>query len=310
MRIILFSPSTTVINGGIKQIFSLGDTLCDLGFDAVVFEEQGRRPMWFKSHVPIVGQGSFVQNPDEVFVLPEDQPQILKMFKDWPQRKVLYSQNHFYASLSLQDVECFSDYGITHALCCSYTTLKHMEWRHPKVEATLLPCGVDATRFQPAKKQRKICYMPRKRPLECLYLKDIFKHTYPEHKAWEWKEINDMTEQQTAKMMGEAGVFLSMGRLESLGLTPLEAMASGCVLAGFTGIGGREFANSKNGFWAEEDDFEEAVEQIHQAIKLAEMPMDAPERLAYHAATQEALKPYTPEAFKESAAAAFKKIIS
>jgi len=310
MRIILFCPPTTVINGGIKQIFLLADTLRAQGFDAVVFEEQGRRPDWFSSTAPVVSQGVFAPRADEVLVLPEDQPQILEIFKDWPQRKVIYSQNHFYGSLALKNVSSFADYGATHAICCSHTTLDHMIWRHPTIKPFLVPCGIDTGLFKPApSKTKTILYMPRKRPVEAVFIRDVFRYAYPEYADWVWQEIEGKTETETAAMMGEAKVFLALSRMESLGLTPLEAMASGCIVAGFTGIGGQEYATPANGFWAPEDDFKECANQLRHALDMAMQPEESAARAAYAAAATAALTPYTPDAFAAGAKAAFAEIV-
>lgn len=309
-RIILFCPPATVINGGIKQIFLLADTLRAQGFDAVVFEEQGRRPAWFPSSAPVVSQGVFAPRADEVLVLPEDQPQILKIFKDWPQRKVIYSQNHFYGSLSLPNGESFADYGAAHAICCSRTTLEHMIWRHPNVKPFYVPCGIDRSLFSPAAtKKKNILYMPRKRPVEAAFIKDVFRYTYPECADWKWVEVHDKTEAEAARLMGEAKIFLALSRMESLGLTPLEAMACGCVVAGFTGLGGREFATPANGFWAEEDDFKGCAAQLRRAVDLALQPDESTEREAYGRAASIALANYTPEAFAAGAKEAFTEIL-
>jgi glycosyltransferase involved in cell wall biosynthesis len=56
--------------------------------------------------------------------------------------------------------------------------------------------------------------------------------------------------------------------MESVGLTTLEALASGCVCAGFTGGGGRQYATPDNGFWVEEDDCLAAADAVAQAISL------------------------------------------
>ena len=52
-------------------------------------------------------------------------------------------------------------------------------------------------------------------------------------------------------------------------LSSLEALASGCVVAGFTGFGGRDYATSANGFWAAEDDCLDCAEQLARATRLA-----------------------------------------
>jgi glycosyltransferase involved in cell wall biosynthesis len=52
-------------------------------------------------------------------------------------------------------------------------------------------------------------------------------------------------------------------------MTTLEAMASGCLCAGFTGIGGDEYATPDNGFWAPEDDCEAAADALAEAAAVA-----------------------------------------
>ena len=103
--------------------------------------------------------------------------------------------------------------------------------------------------------------------------------------------------------MGIAKVFLSLSRLEGFGLTPLEAMASGCVVAGFTGIGGREYAIPDNGFWADEDDFPACVAGLAKAVELSA----APEK--YRVACQKTLALYTPETFKKGVKEAWDGIL-
>jgi hypothetical protein len=46
-------------------------------------------------------------------------------------------------------------------------------------------------------------------------------------------------------------------------------MACGCIPAGFTGLGGRQYTNQRNGFWAEEDDCIQCTEKLAQAVRLA-----------------------------------------
>jgi glycosyltransferase involved in cell wall biosynthesis len=184
-----------------------------------------------------------------------------------------------------------------------------MTWRHPALRPFLLPCGIDRNVFRPAPARSKtILFMPRKRPVEAVYIRDIFRYTYPEHKDWQWIEVEGKTQDDVARLMGRGGVFLALSRMESLGLTPLEAMASGCIVAGFTGLGGDEYAREENGFWASEDDFKGCVEKLKQAVFLADMLPDDPARQAYAAACEKTLGFYKVSAFEESARKAFTEL--
>ena len=309
MKIVFFCPSVSVINGGIKHIFRMAEALIAQGRDAVVFEQDGKRPAWFASTAPIVGQGIFSPSADHLYVLPEDQPHILSDFARLPQRKVIYSQNHFYGALGIAAAAGFADYGVTDILCSGRTIYEHCRLRHPTLRAHIVPCAVDPALFHPAPEKRDvIAYMPRKRPLESLYIRDMFRFAAPQYRAWEWREIANVGEAEAARMMGEARVFLSLSRLEGFGLTPLEAMASGCIVAGFTGIGGREYATPDNGFWANEDDFPACQAALTQAVALS---LDfASVREKHHEACQKTLSSYTPEAFRQGVKAAWDAILS
>ncbi|MFY9287971.1 MAG: glycosyltransferase, partial [Alphaproteobacteria bacterium] len=227
-QIIFFCPSVTVINGGIKHIFRMAEALIELGYNAVVFEQNGQRPAWFQSTAPIIGQGVINPNADQLYVLPEDQPHILSDVKKFPQKKVIYSQNHFYGAIGIADAASYGDYGVTDILCSSKTIYDHCRLRHPALKAYVIPCAVDEALFKPAPTKRNaIAFMPRKRPVEAIYIRDMFRFACPQYLDWEWDELSNLSESEIARAMGEAKVFLSLSRLEGFGLTPLEAMAAG-----------------------------------------------------------------------------------
>ena len=309
MKIVFLCPPVSVINGGIKHIFRMAEALLAQGRDAVVFEQNGQRPAWFVSSAPIVGQGIFSPSSDHIYVLPEDQPHILSDFKKLPQRKVIYSQNHFYSALGIGEAASYADYGVTDILCSSRTIYDHCRLRHPSLPAYVVPCVVDSAQFHPAPEKRDaIAFMPRKRAIEAAYIRDMFRYSCPQYRDWEWIEIANVGEDEVAKRMGTARVFLSLSRLEGFGLTPLEAMASGCVVAGFTGIGGREYATHKNGFWAGEDDFATCITALEKAAELSKLSDGALDK--YRTACQKTLSSYTPETFSKGVKDAWDVLLS
>ncbi|MDR3424025.1 MAG: glycosyltransferase family 4 protein [Alphaproteobacteria bacterium] len=298
MKIIFFCPPTSVVNGGIKHIFRMAEALIAQGREAVVFEQNASRPTWFVSTAPIVGQGGLTIGADHIYVLPEDQPHILADFARLPGRKVVYSQNHFYGALGIAKAESFADYGVTDILCSSRTIYDHCRLRHKDVRAHVVPCAVDPALFKPAeRKDDIIVFMPRKRPIEAVYIRDMFRFSHPPLRDWAWQEIANVSEAEVAAQMGKARVFLSLSRLEGFGLTPLEAMASGCVVAGFTGIGGREYASPENGFWAGEDDFPACIQSLAKAVEFASASGAALEK--HQLSCRQTLFAYTPEAFQK-----------
>ncbi len=306
--VIFFCPRVTRINGGIRNIFRLGEVLQSLGHPVTVFEQDAQRPNWFENSLPVVNTLTQDLVDQAVVILPEDLPHVLyELITRFSGPKILYNQNHFYSAHGLGDRGSFEDFGIHIMLCSSLTILDHARQRFPNMRSSLLPCVVDTDLFKPSEKKRQIAYMPRKRMIESKYLKDMAQFTMPELSDWEWKAIDAAHERDVATAMSEAAIFLSLSRLEGFGLTPLEAMASGCVVAGFTGIGGREYATPNNGFWAAEDDFPACLDALRQAVSLS---MDkSGKRQDYDQVCRRTYALYTYDAFRVAAISAWQEIL-
>jgi glycosyltransferase involved in cell wall biosynthesis len=299
--VIFFCPPATVLNGGQRYLFRMAEALIAQGIEAVVFEEAGRRPSWFASTAPVVGQGTFAPNKDQILILPEDQRAIVELFASWPQRKIVYMQNHFYAAGGVAAPRSFADFGVTDILCSSRVIEAYARRRHPACKAHVIPCSVDPTLFAPRPKKKQIAFMPRKRPIEAAFVQDLFAALTPKAAAWSWMPIVDRTEAETAALLGESAVFLSLSRLEGFGLTPIEAMASGCIVAGFVGGGGRDYATPENGFWVPTDDPEAVLSEVLAAVELAEKPpAAAAARQAYDTAARATAARYTPALFQQA----------
>jgi Glycosyltransferase len=102
----------------------------------------------------------------------------------------------------------------------------------------------------------------------------------------EWVEIRNMTPDEVAKTLASCHIFLSTGFPEGCPLPPLEAMASGCLVVGFTGYGGWDYMRQAspgqyaprialrpvpwggNGLYAPDGDVLEASFLLHAAITM------------------------------------------
>jgi glycosyltransferase involved in cell wall biosynthesis len=61
-------------------------------------------------------------------------------------------------------------------------------------------------------------------------------------------------------------IFLATGEREGLGLPPLEALATGALVAGFHGGGGKAYATPQNGDWFDDDRHVEVAEALISLI--------------------------------------------
>jgi len=268
-RIVYLSWPATEVAGGIKAAFQHVELLGEAGLEAAIATKDAASPGWFETSAKIV---TFDQvRADDVLVFPENNAQLLKAFIGAPNAKLVFCQNPFLVFRGLDGLASFADAGVSHIMCPSHTVLHFCRRRFPGMKLGYTPFYVDHSRFAwRANKTLQIATTPRKRPVEFGAIADLFRASYPQYRELPWVYMHNATEAQVAEVMGRSAVFLCLSRLEAHGMTALEAMACGCIVAGFTGVaGGTDSATVRNGFWAAEDDVPACVDQLARAVRLA-----------------------------------------
>ncbi|WP_238555543.1 glycosyltransferase [Chryseobacterium sp. P1-3] len=71
-----------------------------------------------------------------------------------------------------------------------------------------------------------------------------------------------MNEQEVAQHLKESAFFLSFNHREGFGLPPVEAMACGCFVIGYSGQGGKEYFKEEFSCLIEEGNIIDFVEKI------------------------------------------------
>lgn len=267
-RIVYISWPAHEVTGGIKIAFKHVEILRELGYEAIVATTDGQRPKWFETPLE-VHRLDELRPASDILVLPENYSRLLKEFANWPNRKVVLFQGLLLGLRGLAGQRCYSDYGVTHLLCAGHQAADYCRIRFPKLALTIVPVVVDGTVFRPQQqKLLQIAYLPRKRPGEAAFIVDLFRALEQSEPAVGWVEINNVTERELANALAPAALYLALPRLETCGLTTLEAMACGCVCVGFTGGGGRDYAHARNGFWVEEDACMACVQELRRAVEI------------------------------------------
>ena len=104
--------------------------------------------------------------------------------------------------------------------------------------------------------------MPRKDPALADATVRLLRNS-PALEGWEFLSINRVSENEVATLMRESELFLSFSRREGFGRPPLEALACGSSVIGFSGVGGTEVFESTSAFEVRDGDilaFVRAVE--------------------------------------------------
>lgn len=268
-RIVYVSWPAAEIAGGVKAIYQHVSLLAAAGWDAAVATPDAQAPWWFESDARTIGIERVVD--DDVLVFPENNFELLQRYAGSGHRKLVFCQNPYYVWSGVGNEASYEAFGIEQVLCVSQTTLHFMRRRMPGMKLGYAPFYIDHELFKPAAQRAfQVACVPRKRPVELMAVRDLFRALHPKFAHVRWAVIEQATEAQVARAMGESAIFLALGRLEAHGMTALEAMASGCLAVGFHGSpGGSDSAHAANGLWAPDDDVEACVQQLARACEMA-----------------------------------------
>jgi hypothetical protein len=266
-RIIFLCPfAKHELSGGIKTAYRQVELLADLGFEAWVYQPEGA-PSWFETRARVLTEPHLIAAPGDIWVFPETLNGVLaEMAQGRAARKVLFCQAHYYALFNPIAPARYRELGFEKVACQSAIAKGFLERVLRLPDVAIIPCYIDAELFFPRAKAMQIALIPRKLPREAATIQRIFSLKYPQFQSIPWQIIENKTERETAEIFGRSTILLSLPFLESFGLVPLEAMASGALVAGFDGYGGQEYARPENGFWFPPDHVEEVADALARII--------------------------------------------
>ncbi len=184
-------------------------------------------------------------------------------------RQVIFNQNAYNTVKSLTNgSETSTPYtdnpDLALVLVVSQDNAEVIKHFFPGTPVARLHLGIDPLLYHPPQgpKQRRIAYMPRKRPDDAASVLALLK-LRGALDGWEVVAIEARSEAETADLLRTAELFLSFSSREGFGLPPLEALACGCLVVGYHGFGGREYFHAPFAIAIEDGDiagFAQAVE--------------------------------------------------
>lgn len=272
MRIFFLASDNPLPSGGLKFIYRYCELANEIGYDAAIMHGNPKFNVSnFTHEAPVVFNYGWqkksrrksalqklqripelffptkkeaIVGPDDIIVVPENRLfRIHEIFPGIP--KILLNQNAFLAAR--QEVPQ-STKDIIGSISTSELCLESSRKLLPKKPALYVPLWLNAQLFKPTKtKKRQIAYMPRRNAQDA---RMVFNLLTASGAAGDIKivPISDMSLDQVAKTLCESLIFLSFSDREGFGLPPAEAIASGCLTIGYTGVGGDEFF-SRFGGW-------------------------------------------------------------
>jgi len=262
MQIFYLCPDLSFPSGGIKRLYTHVRILNDNGFSAKILHfKKGFEPGWFESNVPVVFlDDQPTINPGDVLVVPEGFPNVMKKFKDVDLHRVAIALNPLYPFQSLPLGESWKDYGFEIVLTSSHQMAEIITWTMG-IENTFVfetSIDLDVFKYDPAKKRHQIAYVSRK-DLNTPIIEKMLKLRQPYSSQFQFIKIDNLKFEDYAEVLRRSAIFLTTSPYEGINRSVLEAMACGCICAGYHGLGGKDYliaaGEKRNFFQAETLDF-------------------------------------------------------
>mgnify|MGYP002633717437 CR=1 FL=1 len=227
--------------GGVKIIYQHCEMLNQAGFHAVPVHLSDFSVDWFPHQLePLSAQAALERmTNDDVLICPEVIPAAAALFPC--ATKIAFVQNWALADFGTGPDKRFEDFGFTGLLTCS-TYLQDYMANKSDLPCDLVVNGIDHEVFQPHYRQAEknsVMILSRKNMADASAALDLLD-AQTRKKAEVIVLESKYTQTEMAGFYRQADIFLAIGYPEGFALPPLEAMACGCAVTGFTGGGGLE----------------------------------------------------------------------
>ena len=288
MKAWIFYPPLKAMSGGCMVLLQIARQLLAMGRLGGVLYWESPLAGAEAEGLPWVRAGKAPMQRGDVFLVPEGWPNALIFGLRAGCRTVIYCQNWSYLFHGLEDGVHWRDLPVEF-LAVSDSVAWHMEQVLGKRPGIIRPAIGTELFFAPETKPdgpARIAFMPRKNKALADQIRRIFEERNP-GAGVVWVPIHGMDRSGVAETLRSCHVFLATGFPEGCPLPPLEAMASGCLCAGFTGFGGwdymrqvgedgfapqgytvREVPWGGNGWWSADGDVLGAALGLEQALNV------------------------------------------
>lgn len=268
----IIAPDWNRPSGGIRKLYRTVDVLNGAGIQAaIVHHAKNFRCDWFSHQTKIVAAGDVVVSPSDVLVVPEIYASSISTLPR-DVRQIILNQNAYVTldSLIIATKNAANPYllnpGLIAVVAVSDQNAELLRYAFQSIAVHRVHWALDPAIYFPplVAPARRIAFMPRRRANDAAQVMALLRLRQA-LVGWEIVEIDGCSECETAEILRSCRIFLSFSEREGLGLPPLEAIACGCLVVGFTGYAGREFFQSPFAISIEDGDvgaFAAAIEQV------------------------------------------------
>jgi hypothetical protein len=239
-------PDVDIQSAGMRRLYRHVNILASAGFKAHILHlKTGFR----RSDLPDVPVRYLEQQPfapNDIVVIPEGCPTIMKALKDHPVRRFAIALNWDYVFKALEPGTNWRAFNIERAISVSLPIAEMISWSMG-LPTHLLESSIDHQLyyFDKTNKQPHVVYIARK-GAHAHCLKRLLGARDPAFiNDFKWIALHGMSQKAYAEQVRQAAVFLNLSMAEGYPTSCLEAMASGTLVAGYTSMGDNALLRGK-----------------------------------------------------------------
>lgn len=228
-------------SGGVKVIYQHCDILNRNGIEAYPVHLGDFIVDWFphQSQPISIDKAKTLMKDSDVLICPEIIPGMADKFKC--SNKIVFIQNWALVDIGTGNEKRYEDFGFTELTACSLYIKNYMQ-KKSSLPCTVIINGIDTNKFKVDETNRvkdRVLYLNRRNVADARSAITMLPSELKN--KTEFIELENRYKQdELIKYYQKADVFMSIGYPEGFALPPLEAMACGCAVIGFTGGGGLE----------------------------------------------------------------------
>ena len=212
-------------------------------------------------------------SPEDFLIIPEGFPNIMEKTSKMPCKRIILAQSWYYILNSMNMGQKWQHFGIKDVISVSDGITQYVNAIMPGLTIKQYSQSVDRKIFKPVDMTSKnpvIVFSPGRTADAVQKTYNVIKTFYSffPHLAWiRVDELKGLSREDYAERLGAAGICLYTDEIAGFGTMPLEAMAMGTHVVGWTPLGGKEYMKADNGFWANNGDIFQLAELLGTAVE-------------------------------------------
>lgn len=276
----------------------LGDSIKDLEIKPL-----GNGEVKFTDNTSVKAE-MLTLSPEDMLFIPEGFPNIMEHTAQLACKKIVLCQSWYYILNGLKVGQTWQQFGIHDVISVSDGITEYLNAIMPGLRIKELKQSIDRNIFKTVSKVNKkpiIGYVPGRTQEAIIKTANVIKTFYAFYPHYRWirfVEFQNLSKEEYAERLSDCAFALYTDEIAGFGTFPLEAMASGTHVVGWTPLGSKEYINANNGYWVTNGDIFRLAELMGLALdNYFSGGLDSPELEAVY---DETLSHYTEEQEKET----------